>query len=51
MVGRGLRGPTIGGTEKCKIVDVIDNIVGFSNQDSVFEYFDEYYQKDVVDYS
>jgi|SRR5579871_49096 len=43
MIGRGLRGPAIGGTEHCKIVDVIDNISGFSNEDRVYSYFDEYY--------
>ena len=43
MIGRGLRGPSIGGTEECKIVDLIDNITGFGNEDKVYEYFDEYY--------
>ena len=43
MIGRGLRGPAIGGTEECKIVDLIDNITGFGNEDKVYEYFDEYY--------
>lgn len=44
MIGRGLRGPAIGGTAKCKIIDVIDNIQGFSNQEAVFGYFDDYYR-------
>jgi superfamily II DNA or RNA helicase len=43
MIGRGLRGPSIGGTDECKIIDLIDNITGFGNEDSVYEYFDEYY--------
>ena len=43
MIGRGLRGPAIGGTEKCKIIDVKDNIAGFSNEDEIFHYFDDYY--------
>jgi DNA repair protein RadD len=43
MIGRGLRGPAIGGTDSCKIVDLIDNIQGFGNEDKVYEYFDEYY--------
>lgn len=43
MIGRGLRGPAIGGTRTCKVIDVKDNIVGFSNQESVYEYFDEYF--------
>lgn len=44
MLGRGLRGPAIGGTEECKIIDVRDNIIGFSDQDALYEYFDEYWQ-------
>ncbi len=46
MVGRGLRGPAIGGTETCKLIDVIDNIEGFSDENSVYDYFEEYYQND-----
>ncbi|MCS6779310.1 MAG: DEAD/DEAH box helicase family protein [Geminicoccaceae bacterium] len=33
MVGRGLRGPKNGGTERCRIVTVRDNIVGWSGFD------------------
>lgn len=43
MIGRGLRGPAIGGTETCKIIDVIDNIKGFSNENKVYSYFESYY--------
>ena len=43
MIGRGLRGPAIGGSESCKIIDVKDNIQGYSNEDSVFTYFQEYF--------
>jgi DNA repair protein RadD len=43
MIGRGLRGPAIGGTAQCKIVDVIDNISGFSDERSVYDYFADYY--------
>lgn len=46
MVGRGLRGPAIGGTETCKLIDVIDNIEGFPDENSVYDYFEEYYQND-----
>lgn len=45
MVGRGLRGPAIGGTETCKIIDVIDNIFGFRNEDAVYNYFEDYFHK------
>ena len=44
MIGRGLRGPAIGGTETCKIIDVKDNIRGFSNEDKVYRYFEGYYR-------
>ena len=44
IIGRGLRGPSIGGTEYCKIIDVKDNIKGFSDHDFVYEYFDDYFQ-------
>lgn len=44
MIGRGLRGPAVGGTERCKIVDVKDNIAGFSDQNSVYAYFEDYWR-------
>lgn len=44
MIGRGLRGPAIGGTENCTVIDVRDNIKGFSDQDKVYEYFDDYFE-------
>lgn len=43
MIGRGLRGPAIGGTESCKVIDVVDNIIGFSNQNRVYDYFEDYF--------
>ncbi len=43
MIGRGLRGPAIGGTESCKIIDVRDNFVGFGSSERVYELFDEYW--------
>lgn len=43
MIGRGLRGPAIGGTEKCRIIDVIDNIQGFSDSNRVYHYFEGYF--------
>lgn len=43
MIGRGLRGPAIGGTEKCRVTDVIDNIAGFSDADRVYHYFEGYF--------
>ena len=43
MIGRGLRGPSMGGTESCKIVDVVDNISNMPEADEAFRFFDEYY--------
>ena len=43
MIGRGLRGPAIGGSKICKIIDVKDNIQGYSNEDFVYDYFQEYF--------
>jgi DNA repair protein RadD len=43
MIGRGLRGTAIGGTEKCKVINVIDNIKGLPPSDSIYDYFEEYW--------
>lgn len=43
MIGRGLRGPAIGGTARCKMIDVRDNIIGFGNQERVYDLFEEYF--------
>ena len=43
MIGRGLRGPLLGGTETCILIDVRDNIEGFVGQTELYEYFDEYW--------
>ena len=43
MIGRGLRGPAIGGTEKCTIVNVIDNLEGLPSDSNIFDYFADYY--------
>jgi DNA repair protein RadD len=43
MIGRGLRGPAIGGTPTCTIITVKDNIIGLPNEENIFEYFDEYF--------
>lgn len=42
MVGRGLRGPLNGGTARCRIVTVVDNLGRFDNRRH-FEYFQEHY--------
>jgi len=44
MIGRGLRGPAIGGTSRCKLIDVRDNIIGFGNQERVYDLFQDYFE-------
>jgi DNA repair protein RadD len=44
MVGRGLRGPAIGGKASCKLIDVIDNIETYSSPDNVYDYFKKYWE-------
>jgi hypothetical protein len=46
MIGRGLRGPVIGGTEFCRIIDVRDNIGSFGDADSVYSIFEDYWVDD-----
>ena len=44
MLGRGLRGPLMGGQEECLLVDVKDNLESFDNNET-FSYFDSYWNK------
>lgn len=43
MVGRGLRGPKIGGTTQCKVIEVVDNITNLPDANRIYDYFDEYW--------
>lgn len=43
MIGRGLRGPAIGGKSRCKIVNVRDNILNLPSIDAMYSIFDEYW--------
>ena len=43
MIGRGLRGPAVGGTVSCRIIDVRDNIIGYGNQDRIYDLFEGYW--------
>lgn len=45
MIGRGLRGPAIGGTTSCKIIDVKDNIDGYPEQNIIYDYFEDYWEE------
>lgn len=45
MIGRGIRGPKMGGTEDCILVDVEDNLIGFPSEQQAFNYFDEHWEE------
>lgn len=46
MIGRGLRGPAVGGTDSCLIIDVKDNIEGYSDLAATYSYFEEYWSNE-----
>lgn len=43
MVGRGLRGSFVGGTARCTLVDVVDNISNMPPIPHAFTFFDEHF--------
>lgn len=43
MIGRGLRGPKVGGNEFCRIIDVVDNEGSFGNISHIYSFFDDYW--------
>ena len=43
MIGRGLRGPKMGGESECYLLDVKDNLINMPEANHAFTYFDEYY--------
>ena len=43
MIGRGIRGPLVGGNEECLLIDLEDNLVGFPKEQQAFRYFDNYW--------
>jgi len=43
MIGRGLRGPKVGGKAECLVIDVIDNIEGFGTDAEIYNYFADYW--------
>ena len=44
MVGRGLRGPKMGGGEYCTLIDMKDNLSRFTNENQIFQYFKDYWR-------
>ncbi len=43
MLGRGLRGPLMGGNESCLLIDIEDNLQAFNNE-SAFSHFNDYWR-------
>lgn len=43
MLGRGLRGPLMGGNEECLLIDIDDNLEAFDNE-TAFGHFDDYWR-------
>ena len=43
MVGRGLRGPKMGGNESCRLLDVRDNFENFGAVDDVYDCFEDFW--------
>ena len=43
MLGRGLRGPMMGGNENCQLIDVDDNLQAFDNE-TAFSHFNDYWR-------
>lgn len=41
MIGRGIRGPKVGGNKECSLVDLEDNLLGFPSESLAFNYFDD----------
>jgi superfamily II DNA or RNA helicase len=43
MLGRGLRGPQMGGNEICELIDIEDNLEKYTNESQAFNFFSEYW--------
>lgn len=43
MLGRGLRGPMMGGNEECLLIDIQDNLEMFDNE-TAFSHFNDYWR-------
>lgn len=43
MIGRGLRGPKMGGNAECLLIDVKENLDAY-NENDAFKHFDEYWR-------
>lgn len=43
MLGRGLRGPQMGGNEYCELIDIEDNLEKYTSESEAFNYFSDYW--------
>jgi len=43
MIGRGLRGAVVGGTEECILIDIKDNFDNFGDVSQVYSHFNHYW--------
>jgi hypothetical protein len=44
MIGRGIRGPKMGGTPDCILIDMEDNLIGYPSEKTAFKFFDDYWR-------
>ena len=44
MIGRGLRGPKMGGNENCLLIDVQENLYSY-NENAAFKHFNSYWKR------
>jgi superfamily II DNA or RNA helicase len=49
MIGRGLRGVNIGGTEYCNLIDIKDNFQNFGGVSEVYNYFEGFWNKKLME--
>jgi len=50
IIGRGLRGPLLGGTDVCEIYTVVDNIIDLPDNNEIYSYFDDYFSQSPTSY-
>lgn len=43
MIGRGIRGPKMGGTTDCILIDMEDNLLGYPSERLAFKFFDSHW--------
>lgn len=44
IIGRGLRGPKMGGAKDCNLIDIKDNFVNYGGIEEVYSYFEDYWK-------